>query len=958
MSKTGLWSDIEDRGPSVFAVTTATLALASVFVFARLYTRCFIVRHITWDDWFVVLAWLFAFAIGFTIDYGAYKGLGKRDSYIAEGNWDSLRRCEYVFSVLYNPALMATKTSILVFYLRLSRNTEQVLRLASWGVLGIVNVAGTVLTLLNIFQCRPVEAAFNYYATTAQCIPLLTEFICSAPVNIITDLAILALPLPVLTGMRLPPRQKIILVVTFTLGIFVTVVDVVRIYYLQQAITDISPDLSSDPTSSFGGQTNFAFNASLSLMWSSVEVNIGIACACVPTLKPFIIRILPSMLVDPDGTLRTSDTSTKQTSEASRQLSDDLAAASFNRSPRGEGNLSMPGVARIAESPSAQVSAMEFLTTPDMMEFGRSGSSNNLGRTPTGRTNATVTTMGENSVYFGFVNIRRPKSLMRTSVSESFKYCTVVGILFVLWGFSYGLLNTLNNVIAQVAGMTVAQTLGLTSMYFGAGYFFGPLMVGEWILRHDEHRRTRKMRHEVPSVGGFKATFMIGLCIYGIGTIMFWPSAVLLSFGGFMFCSFVVGFGLGVLETAANPFLILCGPMDYAEMRLLAAQGVQAVATVLAQLLAQRVFFTSVETADRNSSVNLLDVQWTYLAITLFCVALALFFYYMPLPEVNDAELENSTLYLPVDPTKRSIGGLELRTWTLILAVAAQWTYMAGQESMSIFFQSIITPDLNSGADSNPDSTTEADHNGDVDQPTGLALTVSDYLLIAHTAFAVSRFLAAYLAYLSPTHPRVPQPRTILNICVGLGILFGILIAAIKPTNPNLVVIPVVLFFFAEGPMWPLIYTLGLRGQGKRTKRAAAYITMGGSGAAFWPFVLYAINKTGVSYRIAFIVIPSLFVITVMFPLFLDLKRDARALVDARVGKMRQSRIQAHSNLDLDLDAIISSRGRRDSIVSAREGNLVRRLSDVLMKTLGRARSSSTVAPTVEHQENKRSGSA
>ena len=101
MSKTGLWSDIEDRGPSVFAVTTATLALTSIFVFARLYTRLFIVRHITWDDWFMIAAWLLAFAIGFTIDYGTYKGLGQYDTYIADGNWNTLRRCEYVFSVLY-----------------------------------------------------------------------------------------------------------------------------------------------------------------------------------------------------------------------------------------------------------------------------------------------------------------------------------------------------------------------------------------------------------------------------------------------------------------------------------------------------------------------------------------------------------------------------------------------------------------------------------------------------------------------------------------------------------------------------------------------------------------------------------------------------------------------------------------------------------------------------------------
>lgn len=35
--------------------------------------------------------------------------------------------------------------------------------------------------------------------------------------------------------MRLPRKQKIILVVTFGFGIFVAVVDVVRIYYLQSA---------------------------------------------------------------------------------------------------------------------------------------------------------------------------------------------------------------------------------------------------------------------------------------------------------------------------------------------------------------------------------------------------------------------------------------------------------------------------------------------------------------------------------------------------------------------------------------------------------------------------------------------------------------------------------------------------------------------------------------------------
>lgn len=108
-------------------------------------------------------------------------------------------------------------------------------------------------------------------------------------------------------------------------------------------------------------------------------------------------------------------------------------------------------------------------------------------------------------------------------------------------------------------------------------------------------------------------------------------------------------------------------------MRLLLSQGVQAVATVLSGLLAQKVFFAKLSTSEFIGSTTLIDVQWTFLAITLLCVALALFFYYMPLPEVTDAEMENSTRYLPVDPKKRSFFGFQLRTWSLALAVMAQW---------------------------------------------------------------------------------------------------------------------------------------------------------------------------------------------------------------------------------------------------------------------------------------------
>lgn len=123
---------------------------------------------------------------------------------------------------------MITKTSILLFYLGLSKE-EKLFRWLSYLTLAVVNVAGLALTFVNIFQCRPVSATFkNPVPDTASCTDIVTLYLSSAPVNIITDLAILFLPIPILTGMRLPKKQKIILVITFSFGAFVAIVDVVR----------------------------------------------------------------------------------------------------------------------------------------------------------------------------------------------------------------------------------------------------------------------------------------------------------------------------------------------------------------------------------------------------------------------------------------------------------------------------------------------------------------------------------------------------------------------------------------------------------------------------------------------------------------------------------------------------------------------------------------------------------
>ena len=206
---------------------------------------------------------------------------------------DPLQRSIYAFTIFYNPCLMATKSAILLLYIRLS-TSHKFLRYATFVTLAVVNIAGVVLTFLSIFQCRPIAAAFTLEQGT--CIDIVALYLSSAPITILTDLAILLLPLPILTSLRIEFRQKVVLVATFVVGGFVTVVDVIRIIYLQNGLEDERRVDPGHHVSASARPPDFIYQTSFTLMWSAVEVNVGLVCACVLVLRPLVMKVVPSLL--------------------------------------------------------------------------------------------------------------------------------------------------------------------------------------------------------------------------------------------------------------------------------------------------------------------------------------------------------------------------------------------------------------------------------------------------------------------------------------------------------------------------------------------------------------------------------------------------------------------------------------------------------------------------------------
>ncbi|KAF8860648.1 MFS general substrate transporter [Acephala macrosclerotiorum] len=368
-------------------------------------------------------------------------------------------------------------------------------------------------------------------------------------------------------------------------------------------------------------------------------------------------------------------------------------------------------------------------------------------------------------------------SAVHLSLKQSILPCLLVTILFFLWGFAYGLLDVLNPHFQKSLNITASKSSGLSAAYFGA-YFLCPPTISGWILRK----------------WGFRVTFMSGLAILSVGCLLMWPSGVKHSFGGFCGSMFVVGAGLSTLETAADPFLSICGPPRYSEIRLNLAQGVQAVGSFAAPLLASRVFFA--KTVDTDQGLK--NVQWVYLGVACFVGLLIILFFLAPMPEITDADMRTQELEIAeYDP------GPLRKQLNLFLAVWSQFCYVGAQVAVANYFVNFCEE---AGKD---------------------ASTSSNIFAAAQGLYAFNRFLAGGLMTI-----RGIKPRYILALYLGMCFVF-VLAASQSTGNGSIALLCLVLCW--ESACFATIFTLGLRGLGRHTKIGGSLIVAAISGGAAFP---------------------------------------------------------------------------------------------------------------------------
>ncbi|KAL4728016.1 hypothetical protein ACLX1H_004723 [Fusarium chlamydosporum] len=234
--------------------------LASGFVTLRFITRICFVRSVGVDDGFIILANLGTLGFLIAVMQQVRYGLGlppdpKLLSPIIQATTASV--------ISYTICHLAIKLSISFQCLRLF--TTPTGRHLFISLIVLYALYGTLCLMLTVFTCYPVAKYWDD-AIPGKCLDNRALRYAFAGINIINDIILLVAPMPFLRNLQIARRVRFVLMGVFAAGTF-------------------SVSISQRP----------AKGVDIAI-WSGLECNIAIMCACVPSLKPLFSGVFPTFL--------------------------------------------------------------------------------------------------------------------------------------------------------------------------------------------------------------------------------------------------------------------------------------------------------------------------------------------------------------------------------------------------------------------------------------------------------------------------------------------------------------------------------------------------------------------------------------------------------------------------------------------------------------------------------------
>ena len=370
--------------------------------------------------------------------------------------------------------------------------------------------------------------------------------------------------------------------------------------------------------------------------------------------------------------------------------------------------------------------------------------------------------------------------------SSSFVPLMIIAALFFIFGFVTWINGALIPFMKTINELTAAQSYLVAS----ASYISFVVMA--------------LPSSAILAKTGYRKGMSIGLFVMAIGALVFIPAANARTYWMFLLGIFIQGAGMTLLQTAANPYVTILGPIESAAKRISVMGIANKVAGALGSLIFGALLLSGIDevneklgTVSGEEKNQMLDtmadsVFMPYLVMAIVLMILGFLIRKAPLPHVE------------AEPIKEDSEGKTAKTNIfqfpqLILGVIALFMYVGVEV---IAGDSIIAYGLSLGL------------------PVSQAKWFTTFTLFAMVGtYALGVILIP--KYLSQT--------AALRISGVLGIVLSLIIVN---TSGFTSVLLVASLGIANALVWPAIWPLAIDGLGKFTKTGAAFLIMAISGGA------------------------------------------------------------------------------------------------------------------------------
>ncbi|WP_291959919.1 L-fucose:H+ symporter permease [Maribacter sp.] len=379
--------------------------------------------------------------------------------------------------------------------------------------------------------------------------------------------------------------------------------------------------------------------------------------------------------------------------------------------------------------------------------------------------------------------------------------------LFALWGLANDMTNPMVRGFQKVLELSNKQA-SLVQLAFYGGYFTMAIPAALFVNKYS-----------------YKKGVLLGLALYAIGALLFYPAAAYESYPFFLSALYVLTFGLAFLETTSNPYILSMGAEETATRRLNFAQMFNPMGSILGLLVAQNFVLGALQSDDttadgvpifdtlnesakaviRTSDLEIIRNPYVILGLVVLIFFVLISVVKMPQNKHQEAKVvfKDSVKRLWKQPkfafgvvTQAFYVGAQIMCWTYVYQYA---------ETLAIDAKSAVW-----------------------------------YGLAGYIVFLVGRTIGTALM------AKIDSGKLLMFF--GLGGMLTLLGAIFLPGMLGIYSLVATSLFMSI--MFPTIYGIALEGQGEDAKFGAAFLVMAIVGGALLPFLQgYMLDLGGVGYE-------------------------------------------------------------------------------------------------------------